>query len=42
MAPVKRHAYKIDFKLKAIRDAVEHGNRAVVREFSINESMVRK
>ncbi len=42
MAPVKRHAYKAAFKLKAISHAVEHGNRAAAREFSINESMVRK
>ena len=42
MAPVKRHAYKADFKLKAISHAVEHGNRAAVREFNISESMVGK
>lgn len=42
MAPVKRHAYDADFKLKAISHAVEHGNRAAAREFHINESMVRK
>ena len=42
MAPVKRHAYEAAFKLKAIRHAVEHGNRAAVREFNVNESMVRK
>ncbi|XP_035988201.1 uncharacterized protein LOC105923908 isoform X4 [Fundulus heteroclitus] len=42
MAPVKRHAYDADFKLKAIRHAAEHGNRAAAREFSVNESMVRK
>ena len=42
MAPVKRHAYDADFKLKAISHAVEHGNRAAAREFNINESMVRK
>ncbi|KAF4093698.1 hypothetical protein AMELA_G00004910 [Ameiurus melas] len=42
MAPVKRHAYEAAFKLKAIRHAVEHGNRAAAREFNINESMVRK
>ncbi|KAG5263266.1 hypothetical protein AALO_G00262940 [Alosa alosa] len=42
MAPVKRHAYNAEFKLKAISHAVEHGNRAAAREFNINESMVRK
>lgn len=42
MAPIKRHAYEADFKLKAINHAVEHGNRAAAREFNINESMVRK
>ena len=41
MAPVKRHAYDAEFKLKAISHAVEHGNRAAAREFNINESMVR-
>ena len=42
MAPIKRHAYNAQFKLKAISHAVEHGNRAAAREFNINESMVRK
>ncbi|XP_013880698.1 uncharacterized protein LOC106529748 [Austrofundulus limnaeus] len=42
MAPIKRHAYNAEFKLKAISHAVEHGNRAAAREFNINESMVRK
>ena len=42
MASGKRHAYDADFKLKAISHAVEHGNRAAAREFSINEAMVRK
>ena len=43
MAPVKkRHAYEAAFKLKAIRHAIEHGNRAAAREFQVNESMVRK
>lgn len=42
MAPVKRHAYDADFKLKAISYAVQHGNRAAAKEFNINESMVRK
>ena len=42
MAPLKRHAYDAEFKLKAISHAVEHGNRAAAREFNINESMVRK
>ena len=32
MAPVRRHAY----------EAVQHGNKAAVTEFNINESMVRK
>ncbi|XP_007245626.3 pogo transposable element with KRAB domain isoform X1 [Astyanax mexicanus] len=41
-APVRRLAYEADFKLKAIRHAVEHGNRAAAREFNVNESMVRK
>ena len=42
MAPLKRHAYDAEFKLKAISHAVEHGNRAAAREFNINESMIRK
>lgn len=42
MAPVKRHAYEADFKLKAISHAVEHGNRAAAKEFNINQAMVRK
>ena len=42
MAPLKRHAYDAEFKLKAISHAVEHGNRAAAREFNINESMVQK
>ena len=42
MAHLKRHAYDVEFKLKAISHAVEHGNRAAAREFNINESMVRK
>lgn len=42
MAPLKRHTYDAEFKLKAISHAVEHGNRAAAREFNINESMVRK
>lgn len=36
MAPVKRYAYNANFKLKAIRNAVEHGNRAAARDFNIN------
>ena len=42
MAPVKRYANEVDFKLKAISHTLEYGNRAVVREFNINESMVQK
>ena len=42
MAPLKRHSYQADFKLKAIRFAIEHGNRAAAREFNVNKSMVRK
>ena len=42
MAPVKKHAYEADFKLKAISYPVKHGNRAPARQFNINESMVRK
>lgn len=42
MAPVKRHAYEADFKLKAISYEVTHGNRAAAREFTINKSMVQK
>ena len=34
MAPAKRHAYGMDFKLKAISHAA--------REFNINESMIWK
>ena len=41
MAPVKRHAYTAEFKLKAVSHAVEHGNRVAAREFNINESSVR-
>ena len=32
MAPIKRHAYNAEFKLKAINHALEHGNRAAARE----------
>lgn len=39
---VKRHAYKVDFKLKAIIYAVEQWNRAAAREFNINEPIVQK
>ena len=42
MAPVKRHAYDANLKLKAINYAKEHGNRAAAREFNINELMVQK
>ena len=42
MAPLKRHTYNAKFKLKAICQAVEHGNRAAAREYNINELMVRK
>ncbi|KAL6468461.1 hypothetical protein MHYP_G00219850, partial [Metynnis hypsauchen] len=42
MAPVKRHAYEAHFKLQAISYAAVHGNRAAARQFSVNESMVRK
>lgn len=36
MAPVKRHAYNVNFKLKASRNTVEHGNRATAaRDFNI-------
>ena len=31
MAPVKRRAYEVTFKLKTIRHAVKHGNRAAAR-----------
>ena len=34
MVPVKRHAYKAGFKLKAISYALEHGNRAAAREYN--------
>lgn len=42
MKSVKRHASKVDFKLKAIIYAVEQWNRAAAREFNINESIVQK
>ena len=42
MTPAKRHAYELDFKLKAISHAVEDGNRAVDKEFNIDKSMVQK
>lgn len=42
MKSVKRHAYKVDFKLKAIIYAVEQWNRAAAREFNINEPIVQK
>ncbi|CAM1329517.1 Uncharacterised protein r2_g3873 [Pycnogonum litorale] len=42
MPAAKRHAYRADFKLKAIEYAKEHGNLAAAREFRVNESMVRK
>ena len=42
MAPVKRYAYEVSLKLKAIEYAVMHGNRAAAREFNVNESMVLK
>lgn len=41
MAPFERHTCDAEFQLKAISDAVEHGNRAAAREFNIDESMVR-
>lgn len=34
--------YEVDLKLKASSHAVEHGDMSAVREFNINESMVRK
>lgn len=37
MAFVKRHAYKVDLKLKAVSHAVDHGNRAAVREFKMHD-----
>lgn len=40
MATVKRHTYNENFKLKAIRNAVEHGNRAAASDFNIKESIV--
>ncbi|KAF4803766.1 hypothetical protein TURU_013303 [Turdus rufiventris] len=42
MAAEKRLAYDAEFKLKAIDYAKERGNRAVAREFRINERMVRR
>ncbi|CAI5666939.1 E3 ubiquitin-protein ligase UHRF2 isoform X4 [Oreochromis niloticus] len=42
MARVKRLAYEAHFKLRAIRHALQHGNRAASRKFRIHESMVRK
>ncbi|XP_049577013.1 activating transcription factor 7-interacting protein 1 isoform X2 [Syngnathus scovelli] len=42
MAPLKRHAYDAEFKLKALSYAAVHGNRAAAREFKVNESMIRK
>ncbi|KAF4804705.1 hypothetical protein TURU_006011 [Turdus rufiventris] len=42
MAAQRRLAYDAEFKLKAINHAKEHGNTSAAREFSINESMVRK
>ena len=42
IAPVKRNAYEVNFKLKAISHAVEDGNRAAGREFNINKSIVWK
>lgn len=40
MAPVKRHAYGTDLKFKVISHAVAQRNKAAVRDFNINESMV--
>ena len=42
MAAEKRLAYNVEFKLKAIDYAKEHGNRPAAREFRINECMVRR
>lgn len=42
MKSVKRHAYKVDSKLKAIIYAVDQWNRAAAREFNINEPIVQK
>ncbi|TWW61075.1 hypothetical protein D4764_05G0011650 [Takifugu flavidus] len=42
MAPVKQHAYEAYFKMQAIENAAENGNRAAARHFNVNESMVRK
>ena len=42
MEKTRRNAYDAAFKLKAVRLAVEEGNRAASRTFDINESMVRR
>ncbi|KAF4804502.1 hypothetical protein TURU_007284 [Turdus rufiventris] len=42
MATERRLAYDAEFKLKAIDYEKEYGNRSSAREFSINESMVRR
>ena len=41
LAPVKRRAHEAAFKLRAIKHAAEHGNRATARKFNVNESMIR-
>ena len=38
----KRSSYDASFKLKVIRYAEEHGNRAAGREFCIDEKSVRQ
>jgi hypothetical protein len=42
MPPAKRRTYEAGYKIKVMAFAETHGNRAAGREFSINESMVRK
>ncbi len=41
MAPTKRKSYDAGFKIKVVLFAKEHGNRAAMREFGVNESAIR-
>ena len=41
MPPTKRKTYEAGYKIKVIDFAKEHGNRAAMREFGVNESIIR-
>lgn len=41
-ASVKKRADEAYFKLKVVRPAVDHGNRAAEKQYNVKVSMVRK